>query len=415
MLNEGKYCSLLQYAIKHIPYYKDYPPNSVITDLPVIRKSCIERERSRFIDQNIITKEASEQLRKEAYCNYGEAMCNPNGLTIYCEHTSGSTGEPFTVYKSLRERIVLSKSLWDMRRKYCPGVAPHRVFYSIHLFGVVENNRILQHVRDSSPQEIYIALSDPRIIMWHTNSRFVKSYIEYLDKFDLQHPSNIICIEITGIYVSKAEKEYIEKRLNVIVLNYYATIENWLIGYETENGLFKINQECVYVELINEKEETINEYGVVGRIAVTSYHLRVMPFIRYLTGDYGMFVMNAYGERELKMIEGRDEDRIIGYRNKYGNTVFRDVIRSLTYSARQEYEFGRIEVKQIQAKSFRVNVVNLCGNKMSFEKQFFAKTCKYLSDDIEVFFEYTNHDNDCNKHNYKGNIFTQACKESVEQ
>ena len=115
---------------------------------------------------------------------------------------------------------------------------------------------------------------------------------------------------------SDDQRKRIENILGVKLFMGYTTRELGWLGFECENRRLHINEEWAYVEIINERGERVPD-GMEGSVVVTTFDNRVMPFIRYRTGDIGTISRERCPcGRTLKTI------RIIGrtaYRIELGN------------------------------------------------------------------------------------------------
>ena len=93
-------------------------------------------------------------------------------------------------------------------------------------------------------------------------------------------------VMVAGEHLSKQDHEYIEKSTMVPLYTLYASREVGFLGYECEWHAMHISEEWAYLEVVNEKGERL-PFNQEGRIVVTTFDNRVMPFIRYELGDIG--------------------------------------------------------------------------------------------------------------------------------
>jgi phenylacetate-coenzyme A ligase PaaK-like adenylate-forming protein len=70
-----------------------------------------------------------------------------------------------------------------------------------------------------------------------------------------------------------------------------------------------VNTKNVWLEIVDNGNALITEPNKIGRIVVTALQLRLMPLVRYLTGDYGYF-LPPHGRPEkparFELIGGRE-------------------------------------------------------------------------------------------------------------
>lgn len=91
----------------------------------------------------------------------------------------------------------------------------------------------------------------------------------------------------TGESLEKEQKEYVEKSLKTEVFNCYAAQELGRLSFDCEHHNLHINSEYAYIEIVD-KDGNRLENGKEGRVIVTTFDNKVMPFIRYDNGDLGV-------------------------------------------------------------------------------------------------------------------------------
>ncbi|MDP2630978.1 MAG: hypothetical protein Q8P56_06270 [Candidatus Uhrbacteria bacterium] len=116
----------------------------------------------------------------------------------------------------------------------------------------------------------------------------------------------------TGEGLQPGQKEFIESHLGAEVYNCYTTTELGWLAQDCEKHTLHINAEFAYIEIVDQ-EGTPLANGKQGRIIVTTFDNKIMPFIRYDTGDLGILSDEpcACGRTlpQLKII-GRQTDMI---------------------------------------------------------------------------------------------------------
>ena len=90
----------------------------------------------------------------------------------------------------------------------------------------------------------------------------------------------------SGEALSSHAEKLIRESFHCDVLRCYTTQELGWLAFECEQHQLHINEEVVYVEILDERDKPC-ELGREGRVVVTSFENMVMPFIRYDTGDLG--------------------------------------------------------------------------------------------------------------------------------
>lgn len=96
----------------------------------------------------------------------------------------------------------------------------------------------------------------------------------------------------------------------------YASVDAGIVGYQClcqAAGEHHLVSDLVMMELITPDGKIITEEGREGEIVVTSLYRRLMPIVRYRTGDLGMYTgkLCACGRRDLVFrLIGRCDDRL---------------------------------------------------------------------------------------------------------
>src|SRR5690606_23540739 len=94
----------------------------------------------------------------------------------------------------------------------------------------------------------------------------------------------------------------------VKVINEYGAAELDIIAFEDPDGDWVINEENLYVEVVDEENQPIPD-GQEGKILVTALYNKAMPFIRYELGDRGVIsTKRKNGFRILEKLTGRTND-----------------------------------------------------------------------------------------------------------
>jgi len=128
-----------------------------------------------------------------------------------------------------------------------------------------------------------------------------------------QVPLRPVAVIATGEGLQPGQKEYIESRLGAEVYNCYTTTELGWLAQDCERHNLHINSEFAYVEIVDKGGAPL-ENGKQGRVIVTTFDNKIMPFIRYDTGDLGTISMElcVCGRTLLQLkIFGRQVDMIM--------------------------------------------------------------------------------------------------------
>lgn len=115
------------------------------------------------------------------------------------------------------------------------------------------------------------------------------------------------CI-VTSEVCDSVDRGLLEEMFGVPVTNEYGAAELDIIGFEDSNGRLIINEENLFVEVVNAKGEPVS-YGEEGEVVVTSLYNKAMPFIRYRLGDIVTLAgEKVRGRRVIERLQGRIND-----------------------------------------------------------------------------------------------------------
>lgn len=363
---------ILKYVNIHVPKYQkciiDFLSNRryscYLQHLPIIEKEEIKKNIYSYMSDEIVRENDIEKMIETKGKDFGQDYiykCR-KGKILYFEYTSGTTGIPFFSIKSMDERIILGRTLWDFRNQFI-HLQPNELFCLIHNNGVY-NFPFEEGIGINGINKELSYLSDATYKMWHMFPSQIECYYNYL----LQHPysfKNLKYIEYNGAYLSKIECEQYEKVFKCKLVNNYGCREVWNMAYEGKEGELEVNDKTILFELVDNEGREITQCYKEGYVVVTSLVQRMMPFIRYKTGDKAMYI----DERNLKKIKLVPSRSLILGTNIDGNQYFRGVIADLVQYFKIS-DFSAINIVQEDVDTFRVNIKGHKGDEKIIEKKF---------------------------------------------
>ncbi len=296
-IQELKLKRLVKEAYLNVPYYRNLfesigllpeDINSVedLSKIPLTRKAELQK-----FNKNYLTN-------KRFHCH-----------ALKSEHTSGSTGEPFTVYydpdfvitrnmlflRALRsagykitQRILLITDEKPDQKKVTP---PGWYYTSI----LDSPDQLLRKLNNVKPDYLYGSRTPLKLI----------AELIHSTNFPVYYPKKIIS---TAETLDQSTRAFLENTFNAELYEFYGLTEMGIVGWECaeHNGLHLA------------EDSTIVEYLPVGngngsRLVMTNLNLMAMPFIRFETGDIvysGGGKLCPCGRKAtiLKRIEGRISD-----------------------------------------------------------------------------------------------------------
>ena len=127
-----KLAKLVENLKRHNSYFYNFETKDIkkmYEEMPVITKRDILLHFEEYISdlfvkdylgQNSILEYLLEV--KELSANHDRVYVGKSGRKWIIETTTGSTGKPFTIVKSPSEKLIESKFLFDMRKRFYPDV-----------------------------------------------------------------------------------------------------------------------------------------------------------------------------------------------------------------------------------------------------------------------------------------------------
>ena len=301
---------LLNHAYENVPYYTK-----------IFKKLKLKPEEIHSIDdfQKIpyLTKEI---VRK----NLGVLKA-----TNYPEHkfqvfsTGGSTGQPLRFYieKGDWASQLLAYGIIQMRwagRSFfdkCVFITGSEIPFKYQLFGrslilssFYMNDKYLplfiQKIRKLRPKHI---LGYPSAI---TNLAI------YMKRNNLESFPSVASILSHAETLYDWQRDLLEEMFQCRVFNQYGQREQAAFGGTCEHSnFFHMFPEFCITELIGKNGQPVKKEGEIGEIVGTGFHTYIFPFIRYRTGDLGVYTAKkcpcGRNYPLIKRIEGRSQEFIV--------------------------------------------------------------------------------------------------------
>ena len=216
--------------------------------------------------------------------------------TLLQHTTSGSSGEPFTIYRSRREEHLLN--LFRLRARVEAGL---RAFDRITRFGQLP----LDEVRRGWPGRIRQAIGvhrehcvdglapasemigqllrqRPDVVCGYPSTlRHVAERLRQPGTERLS-PRLVFC---GGEVLGRAARRLIEEAFSAPVFDFYGAHEFNLLAWQCpRTDAYHVCDDNVLVEIVDDAGRPV-PVGEVGQVVATALHSYTMPFIRYRTGD----------------------------------------------------------------------------------------------------------------------------------
>lgn len=290
-----KFQELLNYSYLNVPYYRRLMDDRSISPPNVQSFEDIWR-----------IPPLSKKIIKENFDNLLAVTADKK--TLIKRTTSGSTGEPVTVFRDRRADSVVSAGGWRFRRwgGHDIGDIYAKIWAQSSERGIENKFSIKSRVKQIlgnliEPVEIlntYETIIEPmmedflkkikikniKLLVGYANSIYF--FAQFVNKHH-QGEIELQSVRTIAEMLHSDQRQLIEKVFGCNAFDTYGNRESGLIAAEcSRHEGYHINAENLYVEILDHAGKPV-PMGETGYIAITDLNNRAMPLIRYLTGDQG--------------------------------------------------------------------------------------------------------------------------------
>ena len=348
---EEKKQEILDFHLQHNSFYKDLLKNKKIEkweDLPILTKNDLQ-----------------QPLKDRLSEGYSEK-------NVYVNKTSGSSGHPFVFAKekfshALTWAINMDRFGW-FGLDFSSTLQAR--FYGIPLDKIGYYKERLKDKLASRYRFSIFDLSDKKLQSFL--KEFYKKKFDYINGYTSSIvlfakflkrknlilkevcPTLKVCV-VTSEMLLPDDKKLLENQLGIPVVNEYGASELDLLAYQNPNDEWVLNNESLYIEIVDENNRPL-PYGSEGKIIVTSLYNKAHPFIRYEVGDVGVISEKSTPKHQfLQKLTGRTNDvaKLPSGKVVPGLTFYY-VTKSIIEDAGDVKEFV---VKQLSKENFEITYV----------------------------------------------------------
>ena len=275
---------------------------------------------SRWEDVPIISK-------KDFQVDFLEIIGQQNKNSLHIHNTSGSTGTPFYFAKD-KFCHAMTWAYTDYRlseHQINLGETLQARFYGIPLGGIKYRKerlkdflagRVRYPVFDLSDKKLERVLEDFKVkpfVYFNGYTSSLVVFAKYLMRKNIVLrdvcPTLKLCLPTSEV-CDDIDRRTLEHGFGVKIVNEYGAAELDLIAMEDNDGDWVINEETLFIEILNDDGVPVDS-GEEGRVIVTALYNKAMPFIRYELGDRAILSPKMKnGRRVLERVSGRINDII---------------------------------------------------------------------------------------------------------
>jgi phenylacetate-CoA ligase len=317
----NKLQKLLNYSYSNIPYYKE-----------LFNKEKINVSDIKSLDDLRKIPRLSKKIIRENIDNMLSSLMDKS--TLIKLTTSGSTGEPVTVFRNINAQNIHTAAGWRFRKwaghdigdKYARiwgesvPVKNKSVIISFiksqirqildNITEPIERLNANDTISNSLMENFFLRIKRKKIRLLIGYASSVYFFAQFMNK---HHSGEMKFKSVRTIseMLHKYQRDLVEKVFDCKVFDTYGNRENGLIAAECSSHKgYHINAENLYLEILDKSGKPVSP-GSTGEIAVTDLNNYAMPLIRYLTGDIGsLSPITCTCGRGLPLIE-KIEGRIL--------------------------------------------------------------------------------------------------------
>ncbi len=377
---------ILQLAYDKSPYYRDsFAAAGVDPKLP---GGFAELQKLPLIDKQVINRHADELLTvaKDTagidYVSTGGSSGEPLRFLIGADrsaiefaHLASSwfrVGYRLSIPQAVFRGQVVADDNSGLRHFYDPLLRRHQ--YSNFHMDDDSIARYLKHISGLGPCYLQIYPSSLNML------------IRYLNRKGVEPPKNIKGLLMGSENVYEDDRREAEALFGVRYYSWYGHSEKLVLAAECEHSnLYHVFPTYGYCELVDEQGTVITTPGKSGEIVGTGFINRVMPFIRYRTGDYATYQGNhceRCGRQQLLLsdIRGhRTQEMLV---TKAGSLIPWTAVNvhDDTFDDVQQFQFSQTEIGRATLKVVPVGALDTDR----LEKDVAARLQGQLDFDIEI-------------------------------
>jgi hypothetical protein len=350
----------LRYVGRTVPHFRglNCDDGRPLEDFPLTFKPAVRNNYASFISddfcdirQKLVDFLNSELIHTLPSGGWVEEL--HFGSDVVVGRTTGTSGTILCCPKTMADRLRLGVGIWRQRRAIDPLVCPSKLFRFIHTGTEVQfcdpwncDLGNLQHIYDDIRDGGYRWLHSPAPLLTRHVAVFQREGWRPVLP-DLKF------IEFTGYFLHRQTASELCEFFNVLPVDQYAMNETWAVATTCSHGLLHLNEHNVHVEIIDDSDRSVDP-GHIGRIVVTSLQERLLPFVRYVTDDYGRYIEKncdcLLGRKTLALVEGRSGNLIHGAPGRvFGDDFFMVALKHI-----QCFDLLCIRIRQTGPSDFTV-------------------------------------------------------------
>jgi len=300
---EQKKQEIVLFHFENNPFYRSLVGNELPEnweDLPVLTKKDLQRPLEERLSDGYSLK------------------------NVYINRTSGSSGNPFIFardkfshalnWASIIKRFSFHNINFNssLQARFYGMPLDTKGYYLIRLKDYLSCRYrfSILDFSDSAIEKIVEKFKRKPFVYINGYTTCIVQLAKYLEKKNITLttlcPTLKVCIT-TSEMLFDDDKKLLTKTLGVPVVNEYGASELGVIAIENIENEWVVNQEDLFVEILDENNKPVED-GQEGNIIVTCLYNKANPFIRYKVGDIGSIQKINAKKTVLLNLKGRTND-----------------------------------------------------------------------------------------------------------
>jgi phenylacetate-CoA ligase len=322
---------------------------------------------------------------------------------VYADNTGGSTGTPFEFLKNNRMYPIEQAYMMAQWRRvgYRPGdrkvtlrgrTFSGRAASQRWIYNPIYHELVLSsyHLDADTVAESLKQVRRFRPKFLHGYPSAIVTFLRVVKSTGLELPAGIQAVLCGSEPTYDYQRRFIQETLGCRVYSWYGQSECVLLAGECEHSS-EYHSFPLYglLELVDEEGSVIDRPGVEGEIVGTSLNNYAMPFLRYRTGDRGVYS----GSGPCRC--GRSHPRlarVTGRKQHFIYTRKRTAVPVTAFVFGQHFRaFGRLcalQLQQTEPGELVVRVVRGEGYTEEDERELLHKMRGCVDGDLSIRFEY---------------------------
>ncbi len=278
---ERRIRSLMDYAIGHCDFYKEYAGARSLQDLPVMTKMAYNENRDRIL---------SDEYKDKAD-------------SLYRLSTSGSTGAPFTVLCDGEKMIRVNMNFMSVMELNGFRLGMKRGEFRVWIEGknkrswwtLTKTNLVMidiSNMGDEALAGICETIRKKRIQVLVCYSSALTALVDYLERTEYDISAwDVEMIFAMGEALTDACYDKVKEIFGFNPVRSYGNNENGFMACQIGDDKEKYTCDLYnfYFEMLKLDSDEPAAEGELGRIVVTDYYNKAFPMLRYDTGDTGIY------------------------------------------------------------------------------------------------------------------------------